>query len=220
MRSIFKSCYKFLPLCLGVVCIFLLVVALVPGQLEYVIYTIQLLRGFSEVLNLLLVGITLTGILMLILLTIYDLRKIGTNRRNNLKFRPTPALTSLAILACTWLLIQIHLPARLWFYTSIDRFEQALVQQQTLEDGNCQGTKKIGNVKILTTVVDGEDDSPKNAIYFYTMSDGICRGMRLFQDPNSYGFAYLPNDRGTHLIDTTHIYGKWYIFHENTSTGG
>jgi formate hydrogenlyase subunit 3/multisubunit Na+/H+ antiporter MnhD subunit len=140
MRSILKFCYKFLPLFLGVVCIFLLVVALVPGQLEYASHTIELLRNFSGVLNLLLFGISFAGILTLISLTIYDLRKIRSNRKNSLKLPPAPAITSLSILACTWLLIQIHLPARLWFYTSSDRFDRALVQPQTLEDRNCQDT--------------------------------------------------------------------------------
>jgi hypothetical protein len=217
MRSLLKSCYKFLPIFLGIVSIVLLGLALVPGQLEYASYTIQLFRAFFGGLNFLLVGITFIGILALILLTIYDLRKILYHRGHNLRFPPTPALTSLFILACTWLLIQLHLPARLGFFTSIDSFDRALVQQQALKEGNCQN---IGNFKILEMVVRSEDDSSKNAVYFYTVSEEIFHELRRFENPNSYGFAYLPNDRGTNSIDITHIYGKWYIFHENTSIGG
>jgi hypothetical protein len=192
MRSILKSCYKFLPLLIGVVSLLLLGLALVPGRLEYASHGIRFLLVLGlKVPEWLLVGINVAGILTLILLTVYDLRKILYSRKNNLNPPPIPGLTSLFIIACTWLLIQIHLPARLCFFTARDRIEQELAQQQT----------------------------KKEPIYLYTMTDEV-NGRRGRFSPDDYGFAYLPDDRGTDWMEITHIYGKWYIFHENTSTGG
>jgi hypothetical protein len=218
MRSILKSCSKFLPLFLGVVSIFLLVLALVPGRLEYASHGIWFVLVLGlRVPEWLFIGINVAGILTLIFLTVYDLRKILYSRKNNLNSPPIPGLNSLFIVTCTWLLIQIHLPARLLFYTSSDSFEQALVQQQALKWGNYQNIKKIGNYEISETVIG--DSYPSRSISFVTTSDTV-NGKRGRFSPYDYGFIYRADDRGADWMDNTHIYGKWYIFCKNTGIGG
>lgn len=202
MRSILKSCYKFLPPFPVVVLIFLLVLALVPGRLEYAIGSITMAISLS-----ILFGVPF------LLVTIFT--GISMSRLSNIR----DFINSLFILVCSLLSLQIHLPARLYFFTSIGSFEQALIQLQTKE-GKHQQIEKIGNFEIRKIDVSDENNPSKDAIYFYTMADSINK-VSMFDNPDSYGFAYLPNARATKFIqETTHIWGKWYIFRHNSSTGG
>jgi hypothetical protein len=234
MRSILKVCYKFSPLFLGVVSLLLLGLALVPGRLEdadrliFIVFALLLPSFQSFVANfpywsiessvLLVVGTTFA--IPLIVMTIYDIRKIWHRSKNNLDLPPIPGLTSLFILACTSLLIQIHLPAQLWFYTSSDRFEQVLVsnQRQILNEGSYKGGK-IGNFEILEIIFPFENNPSKSiqskSIYFVTIQVELCFLSRVkCRDIENYGFAYLPSDRSRFSGEaSTHIYGKWYIFH-------
>jgi hypothetical protein len=79
MRSILKTCYKFLPLFLGTICTILLVLALLPGRLDYYIYTYIDIEGPSSfATNLFLAGLVgfFIGLPLLCVLAIYEIFQI------------------------------------------------------------------------------------------------------------------------------------------------
>jgi hypothetical protein len=218
MRSILRICYKFSPLFLGVISIFLLGLALVPGRLEdatggtwLLDFSLKVpLFGFIGGLFVGIVGLALSSSF---LLAFYEVRKILHGRKNNLNLPQLPGFTSLLILLGTSICLHFHLPSQLSFYLASDRFDRALVQHQILNEGKYKKIEQIGNLNILRTIVSVENNSSANtqskSIYFVTTH----REFKFQSD--DFGFAYLLRDRkgNSTYIANTHIYGNWYIFY-------
>jgi hypothetical protein len=119
MRSILRACYKFLPLFLGTICVILLVVALLPGRLEYYM-------NFDSSYQLATFSIgLLIGLPLLCILAIYEVIQIFWYRQNHHRFS---GILGLLIPFFTGLSLSFDLPARLYFFTHIQQLEQALAQ--------------------------------------------------------------------------------------------
>ncbi len=182
MRSLLKTCYKFLPLFLGTICTIVLLLALLPGRLDYYLYIYTNPESPSEfATNFFLAGLVgfFIGIPLLCILAIYEIFQIFQHKQHR---RQVSGILSLLILAIANLSLYFELPARLYFFTHFKQLERDLVKHRSL-NGDCK------------------------SFYFQTRS--FESGPAGIAD--RYGFAYLP-DRSKTYYQTSHIYDKWYIF--------
>jgi hypothetical protein len=181
MVSILKKCYKFLPLFLGTICIVLMGLALLPGRLQWYIDT-HIYAKSDDIFHYAIFSIgLLIGLPLLCILTIYEIVQIFLYRQNYHRFS---GVLSVLILISTTLALSFDLPARLYFFTNLPQFKQAL-SQHILNNG----ARK--NFYVQTTSFIPVDSPP--------------------QMEEEHGFAYLSNPSKTYY-QVKHIYGKWYIF--------
>lgn len=171
-----------------------LVLAILPGRLDYYIYTyadIESPSKFSP--NVLLAGLAgfLIGIPLLCMLAIYEIFQIFQNKHHR---RQVSGILSLLILAIANLSLSFELPARLYFLTHFQQLERDLVKHRSLNGDRKSFYFQTKNFKRLYFVSQTE----------HADSDNILMN-------NRYGFAYLP-DRSKTNYQTRHIYDKWYIF--------
>jgi FlaA1/EpsC-like NDP-sugar epimerase len=198
MRSPISLFSKFFPLFLGVICTYWLVLALVPGRLED--HTSNLLLSLLIFLVIPPISLGIFG------WAIYEIIRVFRDKQKYLNILKSSGVISLLILLFTSCLLFFNIPARLYFYTSNQQFQQVL-DRQILSNGNYQNIKKIGNFKIAEIVVDRRvgGSTKDKPVYFITRNIA-------FIDVDRYGFAYLPDRSQTFASQTTHIYGKWYVF--------
>ena len=187
-----KLLLKILPLSIATTCIVFLVLAIVPGRLEG--HTSNLLLS----LFIFLTGVVLyAGVLFLAIGEIYQ----QIFQKQEYKTLPKMAgIICLSMLIGTHLLLHYDIPAKLYFHTSIDRF------QQIVNTGKYRDIKEVGNFKIADVVNNSSVDKENKSVYFVT------RNVSNIIDIDRYGFAYLPDPSKTFATNISHIQGDWYIF--------
>jgi hypothetical protein len=121
---------KFLPLFIAVICTTLLVLAMVPGRLEYYLDTYANDRSYLFAVRYF--GVPLVWI-VLVALGAYEVVKILQCKQN---IRQAFSIFSLSILTISKLVLFFALPARINFYTHIQQLERALDRHVT--NGNRQ----------------------------------------------------------------------------------
>jgi H+/Cl- antiporter ClcA len=127
-RSIFRTLLKLLPLFTGATCTLLLLLALVPGRLEY--YLDTYVNDDSYLFWIGILG-SIPFFLGLFGLTIYETIQLLLRKQS---LRQAFGTFGLTIALLTKLALSFELPARLYFYTHTDQLEKALARH--ISSGN------------------------------------------------------------------------------------
>jgi hypothetical protein len=113
----------------------------------------------------------------------------------------------LAVLLINLGLLVVGVPRRLSFAVSRPAFEPFLATAPTLSYPGVASHHRLGLYDVDQIVAD-----PRGGVYFRTHSgpDGLG------PDTVSYGFAYLPNPKGSPFgragYECSHLFGQWYSF--------
>jgi hypothetical protein len=130
MRPILRNLRKPLPLFVGTICAIPLLLAFVPGQLEFFYtYLFDFDGSFplaGAFLTAFVLGVVI-GLPLLCMMAIYEIVQIFRLKPNR---RQISGILSLFILASTCLALFLHIPARLYFCTGIPQLAKVLDQHQ------------------------------------------------------------------------------------------